>query len=73
MYNINMDPELNKKIELLEGKIDAIYQSVEKTRRYFLIITWVTILGIVLPLIGLAFTLPSFMTSYVDTLSGIGI
>lgn len=68
-----MEPELNKKIEELDAKINAIYVSVEKTRKYFLIIIWVTILGIVLPMIGLALALPSFMTSYVDTLGGLGM
>ena len=68
-----MDQELQKKIEGLEVKIDAVYKSVEKTRRYFLIITWITILGIVLPMIGLAFALPSFMTNYVGSLNGLGI
>lgn len=68
-----MDPELNKRIEILESKVDAIYQSVEKTRKYFLIITWVTILAIVLPMIGLVFAVPAFMTNYVGTLSGLGL
>lgn len=68
-----MDQELNKKLEMLEIKIDAIYQSVEKTRKYFLIITWVTILAIVVPMIGLVFALPAFMTNYVGTLNGLGL
>lgn len=68
-----MDQELNKKLEMLESKIDAIYQSVEKTRKYFLIIVWVTILAIVVPMIGLVFALPAFMTNYVGTLSGLGL
>lgn len=68
-----MDPELNKRIEILESKVDAIYQSVEKTRKYFLIITWVTILAIVLPMIGLVFAVPAFMTNYVGGLSGLGL
>jgi hypothetical protein len=72
-YNVSMDPELNKRIDILEGKVDAIYQSVEKTRKYFLIITWVTILAIVLPMIGLFFAVPAFMTSYVGEISGLGL
>jgi len=68
-----MDEELNKKIEEQGLKIDAIYKSVEKTRKYFLIIIWITILGVVLPMIGLAFVIPSFLSNYVDTLSGLGI
>lgn len=57
--------EADRKLLGLEQKIDAIYASVEKTRKYFL---WTMILSIVffvLPLIGLAFALPAFMNSYV--------
>lgn len=68
-----MDQELNKKIEEQGLKIDAIYKSVEKTRKYFLTMIWITVLGIVLPIIGLALVLPSFMSSYMDTLGGLGI
>lgn len=60
--------ELKKKIEEQGLKIDAIYQSVEKTRKYFLIIIWVTIIGVVLPMIGLAFAIPSFLNTYTSTL-----
>ena len=68
-----MDQELSKKIEEQGLKIDAIYQSVEKTRKYFLIVVWVTVATVVLPLIILAFVLPSFISTYVDTLSELGI
>lgn len=68
-----MDEELNKKIEEQGLKIDAIYKSVEKTRKYFLIIIWVTILGLVLPMIGLAFVLPSFLSSYTSSFNDLGI
>lgn len=68
-----MDPELQKKIEEQGVKIDAIYKSVEKTRRYFLIMTWITVIVIVLPLIGLVFVLPSFFNNYISTLGGLGL
>lgn len=68
-----MEQELNKKIEEQGLKIDAIYKSVEKTRKYFLMIIWVTVLGVVLPLIGLAFVLPSFLSNYVDSLGSLGV
>ena len=68
-----MDQELSKKIEEQGLKIDAIYQSVEKTRKYFLIVVWITVATVVLPLIILAFVLPSFISTYVDTLSELGI
>ena len=62
--------ELKKKFEEQAVKIDAIYKSVEKTRKYFLMIIWVTVIAVVVPIIGLAFVLPSFMNNYVNTLGG---
>mgnify|MGYP001560727654 CR=1 FL=1 len=68
-----MDEELKKKIEEQGMKIEAIYKSVEKTRKYFLMMIWITIIAVVLPLIGLAFMLPSFFDNYVNSLNGLGI
>ena len=65
-----MDQELKNKIDAQQIKIDAIYLSVEKTRKYFLIVTWVTILTLVVPMIGLAFFAPSVMNTYVNQLNG---
>lgn len=58
--------------ERLEAKIDAIYESVEKTRKYFLIVMWSTIAMVVLPLIGLIFAIPTFLEVYSSSL-GAGI
>jgi type II secretory pathway component PulF len=63
---------LQKKIEEQDIKLDAIYKSVEKTRKYFLMIIWVTVIAVVLPLIGMVFVLPSFISSYTSTLNGLG-
>lgn len=65
-----MDQELKNKIDAQQAKIDAIYVSVEKTRKYFLIVTWVTIITLVLPMIGLMFFAPTMMDSYVNQLNG---
>jgi len=52
-----------KKLAELEAKVDAVYKSAEKTRKYFL---W-TIIGsvvlLVLPIIGLLFAIPTFLSS----------
>jgi len=73
-YNYLMEnEELKKKIEEQALKIDAIYKSVEKTRKYFLIIIWVTVIAVIIPIIGLIFAIPSFMTNYVNVLGGAGI
>ena len=71
-----MDQEiqnLKNKIEEQGAKIDAIYKSLEKIRKYFLIMTWVTIVVIVLPIVALIFVIPMFLNSYVDGLSGLGL
>ena len=65
-----MEPTLEKRIETLENKIDAIYVSVEKTRKYMFWTGVVTLVVIVLPLIGLMFVVPSFIDSYTSVLTG---
>ena len=68
-----MDQEIKNKLDEQQVKIDAIYVSVEKTRKYFLIVTWITILTFVLPALALAFFAPSFMGTYVNQLNGAGL
>lgn len=62
-----MDPqreELKKCIDELNAKTDAIYTSVEKTRKYFLTTMIVTLVALVLPLIGLLFAIPPLLSTY---------
>ncbi len=66
-----MEPETNKKLIELEEKINKIYISVEKTRKYFFWTMIITVAVVVLPLIGLMFVLPSFMQNYVGNLQGL--
>ena len=68
-----MDIELQKKLEEQGVKIDAIYKSVEKTRKYFLMMIWITVLTVAIPFIGLMFVLPSFLNTYTSTLGELGI
>lgn len=56
-----MDPEIMTKLESQEQKIDAIFKSVEKTRKYFLWTLIVTVVTILLPLLALAIVLPWFI------------
>lgn len=68
-----MNEDLQKRIEEQGVKIDAIYKSVEKTRKYFLTIIWITVIAVVLPIIGLIFAIPSFLSTYTSTLTGAGL
>ena len=66
-----MENEILSKIEAQNAKIDAIYVSVEKTRKYFQIIMYVTLATVLLPLIGLLFALPMFVSSYTSSFQGL--
>jgi len=61
--------EIIKKLDENREMIDAIFKSVEKTRKYFLIIIWITVIAFVLPLIGMMFAIPNFLESYSAILS----
>lgn len=63
----NMDDEIRIKLEAIEKKLDAVFGSAEKTRKYFMWTLIVTVAMVVLPLIGLAFVIPA----YLSTLSGL--
>ena len=52
------------KIDALTAKIDLVYISVEKTRKYFLTTIVITVIAFVLPLLGLVFAIPSFLATY---------
>jgi hypothetical protein len=65
-----MDQELKNRLDALQAKIDATYTSAEKTRKYFLIAMIVSLAAVLLPIIGLFFAIPSFLTTYSD-LSGL--
>lgn len=65
------EQELEQKIDELTRKVDAVYISAEKTRKYFL---W-TLIGsavvFILPLIGIMFAIPQIL-SMTASLSGLG-
>ncbi len=68
-----MENDLQNKIVELERKIDEVYISVEKTRKYIMWTGIITAAVIILPLIGLIFVIPSFISSYTDTLTTLGL
>lgn len=56
-----MEQDILRKLEELDKKLDAIYKSVEKTRKYFLFTLIVSVVFVVLPLVGLIFVIPMFL------------
>lgn len=60
----NNQPALDShqvELDVIHQRIEQIYVSVEKTRKYFLWTLIITVAMIVLPLIGLAIVIPIFM------------
>ena len=66
-----MDSETSQRLAALEQKIDLIYISVEKTRKYFFWTMVITIALFVVPLIGLVFAIPAFLTNYLGPIQDI--
>ena len=64
---------IEQKIEKMEQRVEQIYISVEKTRKYFLWTGIITVAVIVLPIIAMMFILPSFITNYVGNLQELGL
>jgi len=63
--------EILKKLEEQDKKIDSIYVSVEKTRKYFLWTLIITIATVVLPIIALIILLPWLMNTLSSAYSGL--
>ncbi|MCX6754087.1 MAG: hypothetical protein NTV03_03480 [Candidatus Nomurabacteria bacterium] len=65
-----MELNTDQKLDEINRKVEAVYISVEKTRKYFKWTMIITVVVLVLPLIGLLFALPSFMANYVGGING---
>ncbi len=64
-----LEPELKAELDALHAKIDATFQSAEKTRKYLLWALIITIAVIVIPLLILPFAIGSLLSSYAAALS----
>lgn len=66
-----IDPELSARLDEIAAKADRACVAAEKVRSYMFWTGVVTAALVVLPLIGLVFAIPVFMSSYTTTLEGI--
>jgi len=66
-----MDDELKRELAEIKAIATRAAISAEKTRRYFMWTLIITVVMMVLPLIGLAFVIP-FYLSQLKIFSGIG-
>ncbi|MCH7529993.1 hypothetical protein IIB50_02650 [Patescibacteria group bacterium] len=66
-----MEEQILQKIEEQGKKIDDLLQTVNKLRRYFLAIIWITVILFVLPLIAAVFVVPAFLDTYLSSFDGL--
>ena len=66
-YNGDMD-QLDSKLDVLEKKIDELQRSINKIRKIFLWMLILTLLFFLLPLAGLFFLIPKFLSTYSNIL-----
>ncbi len=59
-----MEQDILKRLEEQDKKLEAIYRSVEKTRKYFLWTLIITLVFMILPLIGLIYAIPKMLNAY---------
>ena len=65
---ISMENDILKKLEEQAQKIEKIFISVEKTRKYFLWTLIISAVFVILPLVGLMLIIPQFT----ETLNVVG-
>ena len=61
-----------EQIKNLEVKIDSLQADVKKMKNYFLWTFWITIILFVLPIIGLIFAIPTFLSTF-SSISELGL
>jgi len=65
------EEKILQKLEEQDAKLNAIYKSVEQTRKIFLATVIMSVVTFVLPLIGLIFIIPWFLHVMGDAYSGL--
>jgi len=66
-----MEEETRKRLDTQDELLGQIYVSVEKTRKYFLWTLITSLVLFILPLVGLMFVIPQFLSTYSQALGGL--
>ena len=68
-----MDQEILDRLHAQDEMLAKIFDSVERTRKYFLFSMIMTLIFFLLPLVGLMFAVPFFLSTYSQTMTGLGL
>jgi len=63
--------EIKNRLDKQDKLLQEIYSSVERTRRYFLGIIIASVILFIVPLVGLLFALPSFVSQISNLTTGL--
>lgn len=63
--------EIMRRLDALDLKIEAVYRSAERTRRYILWMLITSLVFVLLPMIILLFVIPAFLGSMSSQLEGL--
>ncbi len=66
-----MEQDILNKLAAQDAKLDEIQKTMKKLQNYFKWTLIVSVAVIILPMIGLAFAIPSFLSSFSSTYSGL--
>ncbi len=56
--------EVKQKLEILERKLDEVKDSVDKIKKIFFWTIVISLVLFILPLVGLVFAIPKFLSTY---------
>ena len=65
-----MNP-LENKIDELQKKVDELVRSIKTIKKIFFWIIIVSVVMFIVPLIGLVFVIPQFISTYTGALNGL--
>jgi len=68
-----MEKDLLQKLEEQDKKIDLVYESVEKIRKYFLWTLIISIATVILPILGFIIMIPWLIKTLGTAYSGLGL
>lgn len=63
--------DLQSKIEELEQKMDRLQKSIDRLNKIFFWTLVITLVLFVLPLLGLLFVIPQFLSTFTSAYSGV--
>lgn len=58
-----MDQEILNRLQVQEELLQKVFISVEKTRKYFMWTLIISVAVVLLPLVGLVFVIPTFLST----------